>query len=207
LTSGTAWRVDVRRICVFCGSSPGTGGRYLEAAETLGRVLVRRGITLVYGGAGVGLMGRLAETVLDGRGEVVGVMPAGLAEREVAFEGLSDLRVVATMHERKALMADLADAFIAMPGGMGTLEEFFEALTWTQLGLHDKGCGILNVEGYFDPLVAFLDGAAEQRFIRPEHHEMVLVDDDPERLLERLEGFRPPEVDKAEWIRSLSHRP
>jgi uncharacterized protein (TIGR00730 family) len=194
----------MRRLCVFCGSSPGIGNGYLEAAESLGRVLVDRGVALVYGGASVGLMGRLAETVLEGGGEVIGVMPAGLAEREVAFEGLSDLRVVATMHERKAVMADLADAFIALPGGMGTLEEFFEALTWTQLGLHDKGCGLLNVAGYFDPLMEFLDRAAEQRFIRPEHREMVLVDGEPARLVDRLVGFRPPVVDKAEWIRSLS---
>ncbi len=193
----------MNRICVFCGSSPGSRPEYLEAAENLGRALVRRGLDLVYGGASVGLMGRLAETVIASDGDVIGVIPSSLADKEVALTGLPDLRVVPSMHERKAVMADLADGFVALPGGVGTMEEFFEALTWTQLGIHEKPCGLLNVSGYFDPIIAFLDHAVSQRFIRSEHRQMVLVHDEPDELLDLMEAYEQPIVDKAEWILSL----
>lgn len=189
---------------MFCGSSPGSETEYLEAAEKLGRVLILRGLDLVYGGASVGLMGRLARTVMEGDGEVIGVIPSSLSDREVALTGLPDLRVVPSMHDRKAVMADLADGFVALPGGVGTLEEFFEALTWTQLGIHEKPCGLLNVLGYFDPIIEFLDHAVDHRFIRPEHRSMVLVHDEPDGLLDLLESYEQPLVDKAEWILSLS---
>jgi len=190
----------IQRVCVFCGSSPGNGPGYLAAAEALGNELLARGLGLVYGGAGVGLMGRIADTVLAGGGEVVGVMPSALVDREVAHPGVSDLRVVDSMHERKALMADLADAFIALPGGLGTVEELLEALTWAQLGMHSKPCGVLNVEGYFDLLMAFLDLAADRRFINQHHRSLLLESDDPGRLLDLLETFERPQIDKAAWI-------
>lgn len=194
----------MKRICVFCGSSPGSQPEFLEAAEALGSVLLERSHDLVYGGASVGLMGRLAETVLAGGGNVIGVIPSSLADKEVALTRLPDLRVVPSMHERKAMMANLSDGFIALPGGLGTIEEFFEALTWTQLGIHTKPCGLLNISGYFDKLVEFLDEAQDQLFIRPEHRSMIIVEEEPEALLDRFEGFKQPEVDKAEWILSLS---
>ncbi|MCD4749341.1 MAG: TIGR00730 family Rossman fold protein [Thermoanaerobaculales bacterium] len=196
----------MNRICVFCGSSPGTRPEYLQAAEALGRECVRRDLGLVYGGASVGLMGRLAETVLTSGGNVIGVIPFSLVEREVALSDLSDLRVVGSMHERKALMAELSDGFVALPGGLGTIEEFFEVLTWTQLGIHEKPCGLLNVSGYFDSLVEFLDHAVEQQFIRPENRSMVLVDKDPRPLLDMFESYEQPTFDKAEWILSMSNR-
>ena len=196
----------MKRVCVFCGSSPGARPDYGDAAEHVGQALVNRGIHLVYGGGSVGLMGRLARSVVTAGGSVTGVIPTDLLEREVALEGLSDLRVVDSMHERKALMVDLSDGFIALPGGLGTIEEFFEVMTWAQLGLHSKPGGLLNVEGYFDRLTGFLDVALEQQFIRPEHRSMILIRDDPDELLDALETYEAPSVDKAEWIRSLSNR-
>jgi len=151
-------------------------------------------------------MGRLAETVMEGGGNVIGVIPSSLADKEVALTRLPDLRVVPSMHDRKAMMADLADGFIALPGGLGTLEEFFEAQTWTQLGIHTKPCGLLNVSGYFNKLVDFLDEARDKLFIRPEHRSMILVEDDPVILLDRFETYKQPVVDKAEWILSLSNK-
>jgi hypothetical protein len=183
---------------VFCGSSPGVRPEYATAARRLGALLARQGTRLVYGGARVGLMGELANAVLEAGGAVTGVIPEGLLAREVAHTDLSDLRIVATMHERKALMADLADGFLAIPGGAGTLEEFFEVWTWAQLGIHRKPCGVLNIHGYFDGLLAFLDHAVTERFLRIEHRAMVLVDDDANRLLERFAGYRAPGV--AKWI-------
>lgn len=198
--------MTIAHVCVFCGSSPGTGSGYLTAAEALGSALLARGLGLVYGGAGFGLMGRLADTVLSGGGTVVGVMPAALVDREVAHPGLSDLRIVGSMHERKSLMGELADAFIALPGGLGTIEELFEALTWAQLGIHRKPCGILNVDGYFDALMAFLDHAAERRFIKPDHRGLLLDSDDPVALLDLLDGYESPQVDKAAWILRVNGR-
>jgi uncharacterized protein (TIGR00730 family) len=188
----------MRRLCVFCGSSPGANSQYAALARRLGGLLARRGLGLVYGGGNVGLMGVLADAVLQDGGQVIGVIPQALVDLEVAHNGLSDLRIVGSMHERKALMAELADGFIALPGGIGTLEEFCEILTWAQLGLHQKPCGLINVAGYFDHLMAFLDHSVDQRFLRPEHRRMVLVDAEPEMLLDRLRTYRPPQL--AKWI-------
>jgi uncharacterized protein (TIGR00730 family) len=189
----------MRRICVFCGSNAGAKPEYGEAARDLGRVLVDRGLALVYGGGKVGLMGILADAVLAGGGEVVGVIPEALMAREVGHAGLTELHVVASMHERKALMADLADGFIALPGGFGTFEEFCEVLTWSQLGFHPKPCGLLNVAGYYDPLLALFDRAVAEGFVPPPHRALVMEETDPARLLDRFAGFRPPSTDK--WIR------
>ncbi len=188
----------MRRICVFCGSSSGASPAYARAAAAFGRTLAQRGLGLVYGGASVGLMGVLADAALEGGGSVVGVIPAGLARKEIAHEGLTALRIVGSMHERKAVMAELSDGFVALPGGMGTLEEFFEIVTWAQLGLHAKPCGLLDVDGYFAPLLAFLDRAVEERFVKPVHRSFIQVDDTPERLLDAFSRWRAPVVEK--WL-------
>ena len=188
----------MKRICVYCGSSPGLQPVYLDAAGELARVMVARGIGLVYGGGSVGLMGGIADAVLRAGGEVIGVIPRALAEREVAHGGVTDLRVVESMHERKALMAELSDGFIAMPGGFGTIEELLEVLTWSQLGFHRKPCAILNVAHYFDKLTSFLDYAVEQQFVKPVHRSMLLVEERPEPLLAMMEAYQHPVVDK--WI-------
>lgn len=187
-----------RRICVFCGSSPGLLPDYLAAARELGSALVRHRLSLVYGGAHVGLMGEIANSMMQRGGEVIGVMPQSLIDREIAHRGLSELHVVQSMHERKALMAELADGFIALPGGFGTLEELFEIITWGQLGLHRKPFGLLNVNRFFDQLIGFLDFAVDQQFIRQEHRQMILVDAEPDRLLERFAAYEPSNV--AKWI-------
>lgn len=174
------------RICVFCGSSAGRSAEYQLATIALGQLLVREGIGLVYGGAHVGLMGVLADTVLAGAGEVIGVIPGSLAARELAHQGLTQLHVVASMHERKAQMATLADAFVALPGGIGTLEELFEVWTWAQLGLHQKPCALLNVAGFYDRLSSFLDFATEQGFVRQAVRDSLLVDSDAVRLLGQI---------------------
>jgi len=176
----------------------------MQTAEALGNELVKRGIGLVYGGARVGLMGKIANTVLAGGVEVIGVMPESLVEKEVALNSLPDLRVVGSMHERKALMADLSDGFIGLPGGLGTAEEFFEVLTWAQLGIHRKPCGLLNVCNYYDDVISFLDRSVAEQFIRPEHRSMVLVDSQPHALIDRFESYRSPAIDKAEWIISIN---
>lgn len=188
----------MKRICIYCGSSIGNQAIYREMAEAMGALLARRGIGLVYGGGNVGLMGVVADAALAGGGEVIGVIPRSLAEREIAHAGVADLRVVDSMHTRKALMAELSDAFIAMPGGVGTFEEFFEAVTWTQLGVHRKPCGLLNVGGFYAPLAAFIDQAATEGFIKPIHRAMIVVDDDPERLVDSLMTIELPDVPK--WI-------
>jgi uncharacterized protein (TIGR00730 family) len=185
----------MQRVCVFCGSSAGSNPAYAEAARTLGRAMVERGHSLVYGGGHVGLMGVLADAVLEAGGEAIGVIPHALNEREIAHLRLTRLHVVDSMHERKAKMAEMSDAFIAMPGGFGTYEEFFEAVTWTQLGVHKKPCGLLNVAGFYDPIVQFLD---HEQFIRPAHRGTVLVDSDPARLLDQLAAVVLPDVPK--WI-------
>ncbi len=190
----------MKRICVFCGSSPGARPDYLQASIELGQALAGKNIGLVYGGAKVGMMGKIAESVLEKGGEVIGVIPKDLVEREVAFTGLADLRVVGSMHERKALMADLSDGFIALPGGLGTIEEFFEVVTWAQLGIHPKPCGLLNVRGYYDKLMDFLDHTVSEKFVEAEHRSMILVDENPERLLQKFETYQPPTVDKAQWV-------
>ena len=188
----------LRRVCVFCGSSPGARPAYRAAAEELGRLLAARGLGLVYGGGNVGLMGVLADAALAAGGEVIGVIPRALVDLEVAHTGLRDLRIVDSMHERKAAMAELAGAFVALPGGIGTLEELFEVWTWAQLGLHAKPCALLDVAGYYAPLVAFLEHAVAARFLRPVHRAMLTVTADPQALLDHLAAYSPPVV--AKWI-------
>ncbi|HKH73824.1 MAG TPA: TIGR00730 family Rossman fold protein [Vicinamibacterales bacterium] len=188
----------MKRVCVFAGSSAGARPEYLAAAAGLGTLMAARDIELVYGGARVGLMGAIADAVLAGDGSVIGVIPRALVEKEVAHDGLTDLRIVTSMHERKALMADLSDAFIALPGGWGTLDEMFEILTWAQLGLHRKPCGLLNVLGYFDRLLSFLDYTMEQGFVRREYSSLLAVSDGPATLLDTLQSQTPPVVEK--WI-------
>ena len=189
---------DRLAVCVFCGSSPGARPGYRHAAEALGRALADQGRTLVYGGGNVGLMGAVADAALAGGGRVIGVIPQHLVSREIAHTGVTELRVVDSMHARKQLMADLAGTFVLLPGGLGSLEEFFEVWTWGQLGLHRKPYGVLNVEGYFDPLLALLDHAVAERFVRPEHRNLLIVDDDAERLLARLDAHEPAAMPK--WI-------
>jgi hypothetical protein len=188
----------LRSICVFCGSSPGNDPGYAPAARSLGQTLAHDGITLVYGGGRVGLMGVVADGILDAGGEAIGVIPKTLLEREIGHPGLSDLRIVGSMHERKALMSELSDAFIALPGGNGTLEEFFEVLTWAQLGEHAKPCALLNVSGYYDPLLAFFDHMVARGFLSEEHRSIVLVDTEPEPLLEKIRRYQPPKT--AKWM-------
>ena len=185
-------------ICVFCGSSAGSDPAYADAARLLGRTLAEGGTTLVYGGGHVGLMGIVADAALERGGEVVGVMPRALVEREIGHTDLTKLHVVGSMHERKALMSDLSEGFIALPGGNGTLEEFFEVLTWAQLGEHGKPCGLLNVAGYYDPLLAVFDNMVTQGFLKPAHRKLVLLEQDPSVLLGKFEVYEPPKTIK--WI-------
>jgi uncharacterized protein (TIGR00730 family) len=193
----------LQRICVYCGSGVGGHDGYADAARALGRALVTRRIGLVFGGGRIGLMGVLAETVLQGGGEAIGVIPKDLMDKGLGLKTATSLRVVETMHARKAMMADLADGFIAMPGGFGTAEEFLEALTWAQLGLHTKPCGLLNVKGYFDDLIRFIDHAVEEGFIDSTNRALLLVDDSPEVLLDKLASWEPPAVNKAAWAMKL----
>jgi uncharacterized protein (TIGR00730 family) len=188
----------VKRVCVFCGSNPGADPAFAQAAERVGVALAARDLGLVYGGGNVGLMGVLADAALAGGAEVIGVIPQSLVDRELAHRGVSELRVVRSMHERKALMADLSDAFIALPGGYGTLEEFCEVLTWAQLGLHRKPFGLLNVNRFYDSFISQIDHAVQMKFIGPESRELLMVDESVEELLARFEKFKPPLVHK--WI-------
>jgi hypothetical protein len=195
----------MRRICVFTGSNLGAREVYVDAARCLGHDLARRGLGLVYGGGCVGLMGVLADAVLERGGHVTGVIPEALVRREVGHTGLPDLRIVGSMHERKLLMAELADGFVAMPGGFGTLDEIFEILTWAQLGIHSKPAGFLNVLGYFDSLLRFLDETVTERFVSAQHRQNVLVDEDAGRLLDALERHRP--ADSSKWLDAAPGRP
>jgi len=188
----------MRQVCVFCGSQEGIRPEYAQAARELGRVLVGRGLGLVYGGGGIGLMRVLADAVMDLGGRAIGVIPQAMVEKELAHHGLTELRVVASMHQRKALMADLADAFVALPGGYGTLEEFCEVLTWSQLGLHGKPCGLLNVLGYYDALLELLEHAAAEGFVGPACRTLVQVHHEPGRLLDLMAAYCPPHLEK--WI-------
>ena len=188
----------MRRVLVFCGSSPGRLPEYVESSRALGAELADRGLGLVYGGAQVGVMGAVADAALGAGGEVIGVIPRMLVDKEVAHEGLSDLRVVETMHERKALMESLCDGVIALPGGFGTLEELFEIVTWAQLGIHAKPVGLLNIAGYWDQLLAFIDHMVGERFVRAEQREALLVADSSAELLERMTSYQPVVLDK--WL-------
>ena len=186
----------MKRLCVFCGSNAGIRPEYGIAAQELATVLARRGLGLVYGGGNVGLMGMLADSMLEKGGEVIGVIPQSLVAKEVAHRGITELRVVDTMHQRKALMNELSDGFVALPGGFGTLEEFFEILTWSQLGIHGKPVGLLNVSGYYDSLLAMLDHAVTERFLRPAHRELMIADTNAASLLQRLASFAPVQAGK-----------
>lgn len=182
----------MRRLCVYAGASTGNDPAHERAARSLGELLAASGIGLVYGGASIGLMGAVADAVLEAGGEAIGVIPTGLGRREVAHAGLTELRTVSSMHERKAMMSELADAFVALPGGLGTLDELLEAATWSQLGIHAKPCGLLNVGGYWDSLIAQLDRAGADGFLRADHRRVLLVESDPAALLELLRRWNPP---------------
>jgi len=188
----------MKKICVYCGSSSGKSPEYLESASVLAKEMVKRKIGLVYGGANVGIMGEIANTMLAYGGDVTGVIPQALVDKEVGHFGLTELKIVGSMHERKATMADLSDGFIALPGGLGTLEELFEVLTWSQLGFHYKPCALLNIKQYYESLSVFLDHAVDEEFVKPIHREMLLVASDPSQLLDAMECYQPPAVDK--WI-------
>jgi hypothetical protein len=188
----------MKAICVYCGSSPGRLEVYASAARALGQALVERDLGLVYGGASIGLMGLIADTVLQLGGRAVGVIPQALARKEVVHRHLTELHVTQSMHERKTLMADLSDGFIAMPGGIGTFEEIFEIWTWAQLGIHTKPCGLLNVAGYYDALSTFLDHAAAEQFLKPPHRSLLIVEQEPQALLDRFASYQPPSVRK--WL-------
>jgi uncharacterized protein (TIGR00730 family) len=189
---------ELTSICVFCGSNAGAQPAYIETAEAVGRGLAQRGVRVVYGGGKVGMMGAVADAARVAGGEVIGVMPQAIVDREIAHTGLDDLRVVGSMHERKALMAELSDAFIALPGGVGTLEELFEVYTWAQLGIHEKPIGLLDVAGYYRPLVAFLDHSVKERFVRPSTRDLLAVAEDLDGLLAALEAWQPPAEHK--WM-------
>lgn len=189
----------MKSICVFCGSSFGARDIYADAARDTGRVIAENGYRLVYGGAKVGLMGTVADAALAAGGEVVGVLPKALQNKEIGHEGLDELHLVGSMHERKALMADLSDSFIALPGGAGTLEEIFEVWTWGQLGYHQKPCGFLNIEGYYDHLIAFLDHQTGEQFTKKVMRDMVQIAETPEAMIDLFKGYEPPSTPK--WIK------
>jgi len=189
----------MKRVCVFCGSASGNNDSYLAAARHMGRLLAKERLGLVYGGGGEGLMGEIAHSVLDNGGEVIGVIPSGLMKMEAASRRVTDMRIVQTMHQRKDLMKKLSDGFIALPGGLGTLEEFAEMLTWAQLGIHHKPCGLLNVEHYYDNFIAFLDHAQSELFLKPQYRALIMVENDPAKLIERFKQYIPPDNPRR-WI-------
>ena len=194
----------MKKTCVFCGSSPGSIPEYVQMAEKLGKALAENDIGLVYGGGSVGMMGVLAQSVVNGGGSVTGVITEHLFKMEVGFTELSDLRVVQSMHERKALMADLSDGFISLPGGFGTMDEMFEIITWAQLDLHQKPCGFLNVNGYYDKLIGFIDHMIQENFIHHTCRPLVQVDDDPEGLLEKFYNYTALPTHKGEWSKQIA---
>lgn len=193
----------LKNLCVYCGSNPGNRPDYVEGARELARELVKRDIGLVYGGASVGIMGAVADAVLAQGGRVIGIIPEGLMRKELGHRNLTELHVVSSMHERKTMMAERSDGFIALPGGAGTLEEIFETWTWAQLGMHEKPCGLLNVAGYYDLLAGFLNHALQESFMRAEHRAMLIVENDPAALLDRYADYTPPTVSK--WIEPGEH--
>lgn len=184
----------MKRLAIFCGSSNGSSKVYKEDAIKLGKELAKREITLVYGGASVGIMGAVADSVLNEGGEVIGVIPKLLEDREISHTNLTELYIVDTMHERKAKMAELADGFIALPGGPGTLEEFFEVFTWAQIGLHQKPCGILNINNYYNPLLDLLDHMVEQEFLQEKYRSLAILDSNPKALIDKLYTYEPPTI-------------
>lgn len=188
----------MKAVCVFCGSSSGARMSYVDAARRMGVEISRRSLRLVYGGGRVGLMGELADAALAEGGEVFGVIPKALLEKEISHQGLTDLHVVGSMHERKKLMGDLSDGFVALPGGYGTFEEFLEVLSWAQLSIHDKPCGLLDVDGFYEPLSTFFDAAVVEGFVQPDHRALVLKEEDPSGLLDAMESYEPPSTKK--WI-------
>ena len=192
--------MKIKSICVFCGSNKGSNQNYTDSAKELGRLLVKNGIELVYGGGNVGLMGVIADSVLENGGKVFGVIPKSLAEKEVAHYELTDLKIVGSMHERKALMAERSDAFIALPGGFGTFEEFFEVVTWTQLGIHSKPCALFNIDHFYDPLIKLVDTAVENKFIRRDNASIVMNSDNAQDLLSQINEWTPSSSDK--WLTS-----
>ena len=195
----------LKRICVFCGSSSGNNSKYAKSARNLGATLAEQDVTLVYGGSNIGLMGEIANSMIDRNGNVIGIIPQVLVDKEVAFTHLQDLRIVNSMHERKALMAELADGFISMPGGFGTLEETIEMLTWTQLGIHEKPIGLFNIEGYFDRLCGFIDHMVLEGLLVQGFRDMLLMDHQPDGLLDKMIKFRPPQIDK--WWKDKLGKP
>lgn len=190
--------ISIQSVCVFCGASFGARPEYVEAAREAGQFFAQSGIRVVYGGGNVGLMGAVADSCLDAGGRIIGVIPQALVQHEVAHQGLTELRVVNTMHERKAMMSDLSDAFLALPGGLGTFEELFEVWTWAQLGIHQKPLGLLNVAGYYNPLIAMVEHALQEGFLRPKHRDALVVDTDLRALIRRLEEFTPAFTPK--WV-------
>ncbi len=190
--------MKIKSICVNCGSNPGAKPEYMKTAKELGKYLAENEIDLIYGGADVGLMGAVANTVMENGGKAVGVIPESFAHK-VAHNNLTELHIVATMHERKSMMFDLSDGVIALPGGMGTIEEIFEVMTWAQLGFHKKPCGLINICGYYDSILNFLDNAVDQQFVRQEHRDMLLVDENPESLIEKFKTYEAPVIEK--WIK------
>ena len=193
----------MKRIAVFCGSSIGNDDDYTIAAKSLGSTLVKNGLGLVFGGGTIGLMGIIARNVLKNGGEVVGVIPEALYKKQLALQELTDIRIVGSMHERKALIAELSDGFIAMPGGLGTIEEIFEVLTWTQLGIHTKPCGFLNVRNYFNHLINFLDHMRDQNFISEKHRSMIIIEENPEELLIKIKSYKHQDIDKSTWALNM----
>lgn len=196
--------MNINSICVYCGSTPGRLPDYTQAAQDLGSEIGRRGIRLVYGGAGVGLMGEVARAALAAGGQVVGVIPQALVAQEIASTDAIELRVVKDMHERKAAMVELSDGFIALPGGFGTFEEFFEVLTWQQLGFHTKPCGLLNIRGYYDELLKFLDHAVGEMFINKPHKDMIIASNEPVDMIEKLLRYTPVKMNKVHWVKEMS---
>ncbi len=192
----------MKSICIFCGSNWGNREEYKQAASAISREIARRGYTLVYGGAGVGLMGACADAALSEGGKVIGILPEALKEKEVDHKGLTELHLVSSMHERKAMMAELSDGFISIPGGAGTMDEMFEIWTWGMLGWHDKPSALMNVEGYYDDLIKFLDKTAEEGFVRKAHREMLIIDTDVKSILDQMENYEPPQGSK--WIKKKS---
>lgn len=189
---------QLKTICVYCGSSQGKKETYATAAKSLAESLVARNITLVYGAASIGIMGTVADHVLKLGGQVIGVIPKALAHKEITHSNLTELYVTQSMHERKMKMAELSDGFIALPGGIGTMEELFEIWTWAQLGFHKNPCGLLNIDGYYDALIQFVDHMQQEQFVKPKHHDLLMIADDPEKLLEKFISYTPPEI--TQWV-------